>query len=254
MSDRLSMRHQYSLSQTFYPLLLHISTLSSKFLISSGAKKPRWWSQMPNLRLQNEISQTSWWRHGRCVHVERDIFEFFIILTMFYVLVHSVKYEDPQALGGLASALDVRQQNAGGVSTLMHVVWYSFHPYMECGCCVIYMADEPLLYQSVLSPRSLPACDGLWYCMFYSDICPVCSDTWTLIKQKGVALCTEYCYYSIAKINLLQRGKCVLSVPVSTRNMILISVLSLVKKTWIHSSHSSNLISALSWWSSFLCV
>uniref|UniRef100_A0A3Q1HYS6 Target of myb1 like 2 membrane trafficking protein n=1 Tax=Acanthochromis polyacanthus TaxID=80966 RepID=A0A3Q1HYS6_9TELE len=27
----------------------------------------------------------------------------------------NVKYEDPQALGGLASALDVRQQNAGGV-------------------------------------------------------------------------------------------------------------------------------------------
>ena len=26
----------------------------------------------------------------------------------------SVKYEDPQALGGLASALDVRQQNTGG--------------------------------------------------------------------------------------------------------------------------------------------
>lgn len=26
----------------------------------------------------------------------------------------NVKYEDPQALGGLASALDVRQQNAGG--------------------------------------------------------------------------------------------------------------------------------------------
>uniref|UniRef100_A0AAQ5Y203 Target of myb1 like 2 membrane trafficking protein n=1 Tax=Amphiprion ocellaris TaxID=80972 RepID=A0AAQ5Y203_AMPOC len=32
----------------------------------------------------------------------------------------NVKYEDPQALGGLASALDVRQQNAGGVSTLKH--------------------------------------------------------------------------------------------------------------------------------------
>ena len=36
--------------------------------------------------------------------------------------MHSVKYEDPQALGGLASALDVRQQNAGGVSTMKHVV------------------------------------------------------------------------------------------------------------------------------------
>lgn len=34
------------------------------------------------------------------------------------VVTHSVKYEDPQALGGLASALDVRQQNTGGVSTL----------------------------------------------------------------------------------------------------------------------------------------
>uniref|UniRef100_A0A672FJS3 Target of myb1 like 2 membrane trafficking protein n=1 Tax=Salarias fasciatus TaxID=181472 RepID=A0A672FJS3_SALFA len=32
----------------------------------------------------------------------------------------NVKYEDPQALGGLASALDVRQQNAGGVSTPKH--------------------------------------------------------------------------------------------------------------------------------------
>lgn len=49
----------------------------------------------------------------------------FILLPQHYVLyvfVHSVKYEDPQALGGLASALDVRQQNAGGVSTLMHIV------------------------------------------------------------------------------------------------------------------------------------
>lgn len=41
---------------------------------------------------------------------------------VLYVFVHSVKYEDPQALGGLASALDVRQQNTGGVSTLIHVV------------------------------------------------------------------------------------------------------------------------------------
>uniref|UniRef100_A0A3P9ASS3 Target of myb1 like 2 membrane trafficking protein n=1 Tax=Maylandia zebra TaxID=106582 RepID=A0A3P9ASS3_9CICH len=32
----------------------------------------------------------------------------------------NVKYEDPQALGGLASALGVRQQNTGGVSTNKH--------------------------------------------------------------------------------------------------------------------------------------
>ncbi len=37
-----------------------------------------------------------------------------------HVVLCSVKYEDPQALGGLASALDVRQQNTGGVSTLIH--------------------------------------------------------------------------------------------------------------------------------------
>ena len=30
----------------------------------------------------------------------------------------SVKYEDPQALGGLALALDVRQQNTGGAVSL----------------------------------------------------------------------------------------------------------------------------------------
>lgn len=36
------------------------------------------------------------------------------------LLLRSVKYEDPQALGSLASALDVRQQNAGGVSALAH--------------------------------------------------------------------------------------------------------------------------------------
>ena len=29
-------------------------------------------------------------------------------------------YEDPQALGGLASALDIRQQNTAGVSSGMH--------------------------------------------------------------------------------------------------------------------------------------
>uniref|UniRef100_A0A7N8Y0Y6 Target of myb1 like 2 membrane trafficking protein n=1 Tax=Mastacembelus armatus TaxID=205130 RepID=A0A7N8Y0Y6_9TELE len=33
----------------------------------------------------------------------------------------NVKYEDPQALSSLASALDVRQQNTGGVSRLKHV-------------------------------------------------------------------------------------------------------------------------------------
>lgn len=54
-------------------------------------------------------------------------FKFFFLfccfLAVFFVFfVHSVKYEDPQALGGLASALDVRQQNTGGVSTPIHVV------------------------------------------------------------------------------------------------------------------------------------
>lgn len=38
-------------------------------------------------------------------------------LCNFNFFVLSVKYEDPLALGGLASALDVRQQNATGVST-----------------------------------------------------------------------------------------------------------------------------------------
>uniref|UniRef100_A0A672Z2K4 Target of myb1 like 2 membrane trafficking protein n=1 Tax=Sphaeramia orbicularis TaxID=375764 RepID=A0A672Z2K4_9TELE len=33
----------------------------------------------------------------------------------------NVKYEDPQALGSLASALDVRQHNTGGVSTVQHI-------------------------------------------------------------------------------------------------------------------------------------
>lgn len=37
----------------------------------------------------------------------------YLILLFF---PHSVKYEDPQALGGLASALDVRQHNTTGVS------------------------------------------------------------------------------------------------------------------------------------------
>lgn len=46
---------------------------------------------------------TAWW--------------FLSVLLMCFV-VHSVKYEDPQALGGLASALDVRQHNTGGVSAL----------------------------------------------------------------------------------------------------------------------------------------
>lgn len=52
-------------------------------------------------------------------------FQLFVLLHLSYVLyvfAHSVKYEDPQALGGLASALDVRQQNTGGVSALIHVV------------------------------------------------------------------------------------------------------------------------------------
>lgn len=40
----------------------------------------------------------------------------------------SVKYEDPQALGSLASALDVRQQNAGGVSALTHAPPHRFPP------------------------------------------------------------------------------------------------------------------------------
>lgn len=44
------------------------------------------------------------------------------LLYNFIVYVHSVKYEDPHALGGLASALDVRQQNAAKVSTLKHSV------------------------------------------------------------------------------------------------------------------------------------
>uniref|UniRef100_A0A4W4GS96 Target of myb1 like 2 membrane trafficking protein n=1 Tax=Electrophorus electricus TaxID=8005 RepID=A0A4W4GS96_ELEEL len=39
----------------------------------------------------------------------------------------NVKYEDPQALGGLASALDVRQQNATGVSAVRHVHFSSSH-------------------------------------------------------------------------------------------------------------------------------
>lgn len=64
------------------------------------------------------------------------------LIDVIYVFVLSVKYEDPQALGGLASALDVRQQNAGGVSTLKHVVQYRFSSDMKCGCCVIYMTDK----------------------------------------------------------------------------------------------------------------
>lgn len=43
---------------------------------------------------------------------------FYCKLTLFSG-VYSVTYEDPQALGSLASALDVRQQNTGGVSTSM---------------------------------------------------------------------------------------------------------------------------------------
>lgn len=41
-------------------------------------------------------------------------------------LSSSVKYEDPQALGSLASALDVRQQNATGVSAALHAGKYHF--------------------------------------------------------------------------------------------------------------------------------
>lgn len=59
------------------------------------------------------------------------------------VCVVSVKYEDPRALGGLASALDVRQQNAtGGVSAPKHAGGCSLdsHPTtMKCRvwltCC-----------------------------------------------------------------------------------------------------------------------
>eukprot|EP00064_Thunnus_orientalis_P002944 superscaffoldBa00000232_g2952 len=36
-------------------------------------------------------------------------------LNNIFLRYESVKYEDPQALGGLASALDVRQQNTGGL-------------------------------------------------------------------------------------------------------------------------------------------
>lgn len=43
-------------------------------------------------------------------------------LTDVSGFVHSVKYEDPQALGGLASALDIRQQNTVGVSTMRHFI------------------------------------------------------------------------------------------------------------------------------------
>uniref|UniRef100_A0A8C5DNP4 TOM1-like protein 2 n=1 Tax=Gouania willdenowi TaxID=441366 RepID=A0A8C5DNP4_GOUWI len=39
----------------------------------------------------------------------------------------NVKYEDPQAMGSLASALDVRQQNAGGVS-IVSVLLYLWSP------------------------------------------------------------------------------------------------------------------------------
>lgn len=50
----------------------------------------------------------------------------YVLLTVcVFMFMHSVKYEDPQALGGLASALDVRQQNTGGVSTPKHAVSYS---------------------------------------------------------------------------------------------------------------------------------
>lgn len=59
------------------------------------------------------------------IDIEPNQFVCFI-LSMLFMFVCSVKYEDPQALGGLASALDVRQQNTGGVSTLKHVVKYSF--------------------------------------------------------------------------------------------------------------------------------
>lgn len=104
--------------------------------------------------------------------------------------VPSVKYEDPQALGSLASALDVRQQNTGGVSTLMHVVWYcSAHPWVEGGCWAA----------SVLSPWALPACDVLWASVF-------CSATQTSIQQKGRGLWRDYCYYLIAQINIFQCG------------------------------------------------
>lgn len=45
---------------------------------------------------------------------------FFIKYFILLIFTHSVKYEDPQALGGLASALDVRQHNATGVSRRIH--------------------------------------------------------------------------------------------------------------------------------------
>lgn len=55
-----------------------------------------------------------------------DLFFFFKKINILYLscvlYVFSVKYEDPQALGSLASALDVRQQNTGGVSTLLLLV------------------------------------------------------------------------------------------------------------------------------------
>lgn len=45
---------------------------------------------------------------------------YFLSVLFLPSLCSSVKYEDPQALGGLASALDVRQQNTAGVSATLH--------------------------------------------------------------------------------------------------------------------------------------
>lgn len=66
----------------------------------------------------------------------------------------NVTYEDPQALGGLASALDVRQQNAGGVSSQVHAAF--FHPHMG-RCMFFYMSGEASRPQ----PLVTSACDDV---------------------------------------------------------------------------------------------
>lgn len=99
------------------------------------------------------------------------------------LLLRSVKYEDPQALGSLASALDVRQQNAGGVSALVHR-----HTRPTC----------------TGSHRVTSRMRRVLRCVSHCDICPACSDNQTLVKQKkkkgagrGLGLCA-------AKINMSQ--------------------------------------------------
>uniref|UniRef100_A0A8C4EMN1 Target of myb1 like 2 membrane trafficking protein n=1 Tax=Dicentrarchus labrax TaxID=13489 RepID=A0A8C4EMN1_DICLA len=61
----------------------------------------------------------------------------------------NVKYEDPQALGGLASALDVRQQNTGGIPVSQSSVMDDIEEWL---CADVFLEERAKAADSLPSP------------------------------------------------------------------------------------------------------